>query len=74
MELNGKHLQCSDCVYYEEDSSADHPQRECRRMPPVAAGNKIPDMPFETTFWPTVLDIDWCGEWRDTLPVVPEAE
>ncbi len=54
---------CESCKFFEP---ADSKSGVCRRMPPTP----FPTGPDQvTSFWPSVNNLHWCGEWMIRLVI-----
>lgn len=59
---------CGTCRFWKGDGK-DEDLRSCRRYPPVFTHVGVPPLDFRAVDWPSVLENDWCGEWRETFEV-----
>jgi hypothetical protein len=62
---------CGNCTYYKPVSSSDFTHGQCWRYPPtpmVDPTNHATPTVDLNYFRPTVLENDWCGEYRYLAP------
>lgn len=63
---------CDACGYYQSSTVPPKSDGLCRRYPPTQIAYAQTAQAPMTTYWPTVKNNDWCGEWIVIPPAADE--